>query len=159
MKKLIIKHKAHLRNLLLYVCIGICGASLDFGIFTLLNHGLDLHYQLANCISVTAGILLSFTLNSRFNFKKTDHLLKRFFSFYCVGLIGMGISAFILYFFIGLASIHQFGTEQLMQLGLFDDLEQADGMYTLLIKFGSIGVVTIVQFTLNKLYSFREIKA
>lgn len=159
MKKLILRHRAQLRNLLLYVCIGICGASLDFAIFTLLNHGCGVHYQLANCLSVTAGIMLSFTLNSRFNFKKTDHLLKRFISFYGVGLTGLSISATILYCFIGLASVHQFGTSQLLQLGIFENSTQADNIYTLLVKFGSIGIVTLVQFTLNKLYSFREIKA
>ncbi len=157
MRKLLIKYKAQLRNLILYIGIGICGASLDFGIFTTLNLAFDVHYQVANCLGITAGILLSFTLNSRYNFKKTDYLFKRFLSFFLVGLCGMAISAGVLQVFIETQAIHHFATQQLHQLGMTSSLDDADSIYILLVKLFSIGLVTVVQFTLNKFISFREL--
>lgn len=126
----------NLHHLILYCCIGAGGASLDFGVFTLLCKWLGVYYLYANCISIACGISLSFVLNATINFKKTDHLFKRFLSFFSVGLLGMGISTLILYVMIE-------------QMGIQD----------LISKLISIAVITVIQFTLNKLVSFRQINA
>lgn len=80
------------RHFLLYSAIGVSGATLDFLVFTLLiSVGLPLH--LANGISVTCGITNNFLLNAWFNFRVTDRLWRRFWSFYGVGMVGLALSA------------------------------------------------------------------
>ena len=63
--------KEFLRNLILYGIIGVTAASLDFGVFYLLNTFLQINEFLANFVGIHCGVLLSFFLNSRYNFKKT----------------------------------------------------------------------------------------
>lgn len=90
------QHKEHILHLILYGCIGVSCASLDYAIFYVLNEQLGLYYILANCISVCIAILLSFSLNAYFNYKKKDHLLHRFLCFFGVGMFGLIFSSVLL---------------------------------------------------------------
>src|SRR5258708_27806217 len=63
-KKLLLKKK----QFLLYCVIGASGVTLDFATYSLLLKFTGLHYQAANAIGYTAGTLLSFVLNARYNF-------------------------------------------------------------------------------------------
>lgn len=128
-KNLYIKH----RNLLLYCMIGCVGASLDFLFFSALTIWGGLHHQIANIISISIGIITNFFLNYFFNFKSRGKLLLRLFSFYLVGLSGMGLSAALLWLFI-------------------DRL----GISIVVSKIATIFFVTIMQYTLNKAISFRR---
>lgn len=92
MKKLYIKY----RHFILYVMNGSIATAVDMGIFFILSDGIGLHYLLSNIISVFFGILTSFELNSRYNFKKTNLRLRRFISFSIVCLIGMGLGSLLL---------------------------------------------------------------
>ncbi len=121
------------REFIFYCLIGVTGASLDFILYGLFVHAFALNYQTANFFSVSAGISNNFILNAKFNFKTKDHLLRRFACFYLVGMFGWAISAVCLFFFIEKCAVHN-----------------------LLSKILTIGIVTIVQFTLNKLISFRR---
>lgn len=124
------------RQFVLYCFIGCSGALLDYLIFLWLTRfcGMGEHYQWANLLSVSAGILNNFWLNARFNFRKRDHLLKRFLSFYSVGMFGWLISA-----------------------GCLHILIEWLGLQSAVAKFVTIFVVTVVQFTLNKLITFGKI--
>lgn len=124
--------KAFFRNLVLYGIIGGLSSGLDFLVFTLLFKILGMNELLANLISVHCGIFLSFFLNSRYNFKKTDHLKERFIPFYLTGLFGLLLSSGILW--------------------LGDRL----GVDTLLTKLGSIVIVALVQFFINRSVAFRD---
>jgi len=84
------------RNLILYGIIGAFCAGLDFTIYTVLCHYGILTTQWANVISVHIGIFTSFLLNRSLNFKVKNRPSLRFFSFYLVGLAGLGISALML---------------------------------------------------------------
>ena len=86
------------RSLILYGLIGLTGAFLDMFIFIVLTTKLDLFYQFSNLLSVTVGISNNFFWNARFNFKKWDSLLVRFLSFYMIGIIGLLISAGLLFY-------------------------------------------------------------
>ena len=121
------------RELILYCLIGCTGATLDFVIYAALTKGAGLHYQLANFISISFGIVNNFFWNYFFNFKTHDHLLARLASFYCVGMFGWSLSAGCLWIFI----------EQLRLNILF-------------AKLGTIVLVTIVQFCLNKFITFKR---
>ena len=123
------------RELFLYCIIGCSGCGLDFVVYAILTSCTGLHYQLANLISVSFGIVNNFFLNYFFNFKTRDHLLVRLASFYCVGMIGCALSAACLWLFIECIGVNQ-----------------------LLAKLGTIFFVTVVQFGLNKFITFKKAK-
>ena len=127
---------AKFRNLILYGIIGCCTASLDFLIFTGLTQWTPIHYIVANVISCSTGILCSFLLNRKYNFKVTDHTMRRMSIFFSVGIFGMFLSSVILHFCI-------------------DNLHWGE----LISKLTSIVIVVIIQFFLNKYISFREDKS
>jgi putative flippase GtrA len=120
------------RQIVLYGIIGGGSALLDFLLFTLMYKQFNWNEYFANCISVHAGIAMSFILNRRFNFKKTDRILFRAVSFYITGLFGLALS------------------QGLLWLG---------GILLLtvvMVKFMSIFMVAAVQFVINKLVTFNE---
>ena len=123
------------RNLILYGIIGSCTATLDFLIFTGLTQLLSVHYIIANVISCSAGILSSFLLNRKYNFKVTDHTMRRMAIFFAVGILGLFLSSVILH-----TCINSLGWDELIS------------------KLASIVIVVIIQFFLNKYISFREDK-
>lgn len=120
------------KQFILYGIIGVVSASLDFFIFTFLTHIILINYLLANIISVNCGIINSFFLNSRYNFKVQNKFIKRFFTFYLIGLFGLGISSVFLWLFVEVFNVN-----------------------VLISKIMVIFIITIVQFSLNKLITFK----
>lgn len=121
------------RELIMYGVIGCSGVALDCLAFFLLTHYLSVHYLLSNAISITIGICNNFYWNATLNFKVKDKLLMRFFSFYCVGLIGMGVSSILLYLFVDVG-----------------------GVNLIAAKLAIICIVTVSQFLLNKFLTFKK---
>ncbi|MDR3644154.1 MAG: GtrA family protein [Clostridia bacterium] len=119
------------RNLIFYGLFGGLAAVVDFSVFTLLYSELGVHKLVANLISMHAGMLVSFSLNTFFNFRKTNRLLRRFASYYLIVLVGMGVSSAI----IGLGSAY---------------------LPVLLLKAISIVVSAMAQFVLNRLITYRR---
>ncbi len=133
---LVTKFYNKFRNLILYGIIGSCTATLDFLIFTGVTQLGSVHYIVANFISCSTGILCSFLLNRKYNFKVTDHTMRRMVIFFSVGILGLFLSSVILHFCI-------------------DNLQ----WNKLISKLTSIVIVVIMQFFLNKYISFREDKS
>jgi len=121
------------RLLLGYGVIGVLAAGLDFFVYTALTSMLHLNYQIANIISVHCGMICSFTLNRQFNFKTKDKTVKRVFTFYCVALFGLGVSALLLYLFVDTLDFHK-----------------------TLSKLVTILIVALIQFILNKTITFKS---
>ena len=121
------------RQLIVYCLIGSTGATLDFVIYALLTNCAGIHYQIANFLSVSFGIINNFFWNCYFNFKTRDKILNRLVSFYSVGMLGWALSAGCLWLFIEVMSIN-----------------------VLIAKFGTIFFVTVVQFCLNKFITFKK---
>lgn len=119
------------RPLLRYAVIGASGVLLDYLLFLLLFNAIGLHEQVANTISTTAGITNNFVLNALFNFRKRDRILVRFLRFYVIGVAGIGLTFVLLQVFSG-------------RLGIDPNL----------VKAGSLPVVLIFQYTINKKWSF-----
>jgi protoporphyrinogen oxidase len=119
-----------MRHFTLYSLIGVMGVSIDILVFFLLTSS-NVHYQIANVFSTSGGILNNFFLNAFFNFKQTDKLMKRMLTFFSVGMLGLLLTAFLLMIFV-------------------DKL----GFDARIVKVFSIVVVTVVQYTLNKKFSF-----
>lgn len=126
-------HKSH--HLILYGIIGSFSSGLDFAIYTLLVQVLGVHYLVANCISVLAGISTSFTLNRNYNFKVKDNTTRRFSIFLCVGLCGLMMSNLILY-----TCINHFEMNKIVS------------------KLLSIVLVVFFQFLINKYLTFKPNK-
>lgn len=124
-----------LRQVASYGVIGVMSAALDAGVFWLIVAHSQVPPQVANVVSVSSGILLSFSLNRVFTFDRRDHTLSRFSVFALVGLVGLALSAAIL------AGGMHFGLGPLAAKGL------------------SIVVVAAVQFILNREVTFSTRRA
>ena len=116
-----------------YCLIGCSGALLDLLIYSFLINVFFIHYLIANVISVFVGITNNFFFNSYLNFKRTDKLLIRYFSFCFIGILGLVISEILLYVLIEMCVLN-----------------------TIFAKIVIIFVITIIQYTLNKLLTFRN---
>jgi putative flippase GtrA len=123
------------RNFILYSVIGLTGVSINYVAFFILVHFFNIHYQVANFISVSMGITNNFILNSRYNFKVKDILMKRFVSFYTIGLFGLLVSSSLLYLFHKIWGINVFVSKAM-----------------------TLVFVVILQFFLNRKFTFRVLK-
>ena len=122
------------RHFILYGIIGATSAGLDFVAFSILCYA-TVNYQIANVISTHLGIFCSFLLNRHFNFKIKDRFLKRFLSFYVIGLVGLALTWLLLFVSVELLSINE-----------------------LIAKLIAIFAVAVVQFFLNKFITFKAKK-
>ncbi len=92
MKELFDRH----RHFVFYVIIGTIATIVDLSIFFFFTDVIGLHYLPSNIISVFFGILTSYELNSRYNFRKTNYRFRRFVSFAFICIIGMGLGSLLL---------------------------------------------------------------
>lgn len=114
---------------ILYAIIGIVSTGLEFLIYALLYRYIP--YLYANIIGFHCGILCSFILNRKYNFKKEDKAVLRFTSFYLIQIICLAINSLILYLCVDIA-----GWNQLITKGL------------------SIALTALLPFFLNKYITF-----
>jgi len=118
------------KNLVIYILIGGFAFIIDYTVFILTFEYFGINEYIANLIAMNVGAIFSFSFNAFLNFKKTDKLLKRFFSYYIVIIIGMGISTFIL---------SLWGKENI-QIG----------------KIVAMAIVSCFQFIFNKIVTFNH---
>lgn len=121
------------RQFFLYCVIGLSGTLLDFSIYSLLLKARLFDYQAANTVSYASGTMLSFILNARFNFRVTDRIPQRLVCFFGVALLGWTISAGLLHMLIGDWGFNRY-----------------------LAKVPTLVVVMLVQYNLNRWFSFRK---
>lgn len=121
------------KQFFIYAFIGASGALLDYLAFLVMMQFLPIHYLVINFISTTMGIANNFFLNARFNFKIRDNMLRRFVSFYAIGMLGLVVASGMLY-------------------GLIDLLAFPPAIAKLL----SIVVIVLLQYQLNKRISFKN---
>jgi dolichol-phosphate mannosyltransferase len=119
------------RTFILYCVIGASGALLDLAAFWLLHEGCGVPPQGANALSTTLGIANNFAWNTALTFRQRDRLLRRFCRFYLVGLFGIALTCALLAVFSGLLS-----------------------MNPSFVKASSLPIVLVLQFTLNRKWSF-----
>ncbi|MGR6965930.1 GtrA family protein [Geodermatophilus sp. URMC 61] len=120
------------RSFVLYQLIGASGALLDLLLFLALYNAAGVHEQVAAAISTSVGIANNFLLNSYLNFRKRDGMLRRFVRFYTVGLLGLALVAVLLLVF------HSW-------LGVDANI----------VKVVSMPIVAVLQFLVNKRWSFK----
>ena len=118
---------------LAYILIGGFAASLDFGIFVFLHEWIGIKPLICHSISVPISAIFSFTINAYLNFKKTDLLFSRFFSFSTVISIGYLLGLLIIF--------------------VIDNVLQFGGTMGKLV---SLPFVATVQFYLNSKITFKD---
>ncbi|MCM1222423.1 MAG: GtrA family protein [Lachnospiraceae bacterium] len=120
------------RQLILYGLIGSVSSTADFAVYSALVM-IGLNLLVANAVGVNIGIITSFCLNRRYNFKVTDCVKRRFMTFYSIGLVGLAVSTGLLYLLAGIMMIQEFYAKLL-----------------------TIIVVAMMQFVLNKTITFKQ---
>jgi putative flippase GtrA len=128
------KHIVKRKQFILYALIGVSGVVIDYIAYALGIQLLGLGVLLANFISISLGIINNFILNTRYNFRVTDHLWTRFGIFYSVGFLGLIFSDLLLIAF-------RFG----LNIG------------PLYAKLLTLPLVLIGQYLLNRYFSFGSI--
>ena len=78
-----------------YIAIGAGAFVADYCVFLLVLNGTGNPY-LANFFGICTGITVSFSLNSKFTFQKTDLLVARSARFVLVALGGLALSSLII---------------------------------------------------------------
>lgn len=121
------------RNFVLYAVIGASGVTLDIVLFMVLFNIFHIHEQLATFISISAAITNNFVLNTHLNFKVKDRLLGRYARFYLVGLTGILLTDVLFWVFV-------------------DNLHISPNI----VKIASLMPVLLLQYSLNKRWSFKE---
>lgn len=131
LKTLLNKHK----NLIFYCIIGLISILIDISIFRILISYFHLDYKISNIISVNFGIINSFFLNKNFNYKTKDHEIKRFISFYFIGLLGLIFSTILLQIFVDMIKFEIF-----------------------ISKYLTIFIISFLQYVLNHYITFKKLK-
>ena len=122
------------RQFILYALIGLSGALLDLILYLLIVYTTPIAPAVASLISVSVAIICNFFLNVRFNFKTRDHIPFRLANFYLIGISGAIISGIIIYTLFNI-----FGVDATVS------------------KLLTIVPVVLVQYILNRKYSFKKI--
>lgn len=122
------------RQFILYCTIGINGVLVEMATFWFVYAQLDLDKQIANAASVITSVSHNYLLNYRFTFGVKDHFWQRYATYYAVAMVGLLISSIILAVCVDVL-----------------------GWQIYIAKFASIVVVTLTQFNLNRLITFRSL--
>ena len=123
------------RNLILYGIIGSLSAGTDFTLYSILVRETAIPYLLINVFSTFVGIVISYLLNRKYNFKVEDNAISRFLIFLSIGIGGLVVSSLLLYLFVEFWSIDK-----------------------TLSKIISLVVVVLIQYLLNKYITFKTRK-
>jgi putative flippase GtrA len=115
---------------LLYVGIGACAFIIDYDIFLGCFVGTRNPY-IANFFGICSGMSVSFSLNRKYNFRKTDVPRERAIKFIVIAILGMILSSVLIMILI------------------------AQGMDARFAKMIAMGVVFIAQFGANACWTFR----
>lgn len=124
------------RNLVLYGSIGLTALLLEIALFHMLTHQYSLSVAVGNALAMGSGFIVSFSLNSHYNFKVRDQLLNRLLRFGFITAAGYVVSTGIILLLVAAAHISPF---------------QA--------KLISIPFFFLFQYSLNSRYTFHDMTA
>lgn len=119
-------------HLLRYLLIGGAASAIDVALFGILYNLVGTTPLVAHSVAVPSSVLFSFLVNARHNFRTSDHMALRLFSFVIVCSIGY-----------------------LAGFGVIALVERM-GWGANLGKIASLPVVFIIQFVLNSRITFRK---
>ena len=126
------QEKTFLKLFIFYSIFGGMGVLTDFLVYSSFIV-LKINYQLANLFGYFCGGVVSYILNLKYNFKVDDQILKRFYKYLIIAIIGYFISVLILYMMV--------------------DIYMID---VIISKIITLIFVVLIQFNLNKKYTFKK---
>jgi putative flippase GtrA len=85
-----------LRNIFLYIIIGMLASISDFLVFIFFT-SFELPIYITNALSNGTGLLISFTLNRKYNFKISSKRNERFIKFASVSIVNYILNTTIIY--------------------------------------------------------------
>jgi putative flippase GtrA len=87
-----------LKNFILYAFIGVIAAVFDYSIFFVINYFDIFSPEIASLTGNICGFMFTFTGNTFYNFKKSDHVLFRFLSYLLITICGMTLSTALIHY-------------------------------------------------------------
>lgn len=123
------------KHFIIYTLIGAWCEVLDFCIFYILMRYTEMHVLSAHVISVNAGLLCSFLMNTKINFRTPDKLIRRFFMFFAIAWVGLAFSSALMVFMVEYLHLYDVGS-----------------------KIFTIIVAGLYQYVMNKRFTYRIIK-
>jgi len=121
-----------IKRLLKYLALGGCGATSDTLLFYLLNKE-GMTPILSNSLSISVGIAISYSLNSRYTFNQEKISRITATKFLFVGILGLAVSNLLLWLLIEQASTP-----------------------TIVGKLLTLPLVAIIQFIINQSWTFKS---
>lgn len=119
-----------IKNFVLYGCFGVIGAIIEFSVFSICIKTIS-NAEISNIIGAGCGFMFTFLMNTLLNFKVKTKILKRLIKYGCICLGGLIFST---------VSIHIL----------------KDNVNIYLFKFILIIIVSVAQFILNKLITYKN---
>ncbi|MBQ8539368.1 MAG: GtrA family protein [Ruminococcus sp.] len=92
-----------------YIFVGGIATIVDWGFLFVLTDFAHIHYLVSAIIAFVAGLITNFFLSKLLVFKANDarvNAIMEFVSYAIIGVIGLGITELILYFFTSFSSMH-----------------------------------------------------
>lgn len=130
-----------------YGVVGVVGLAIEWGVYFLLRDVLDFHYLIAHIVGSVLAITNNFVLNSYFTFKTTDQIKKRAIYYFGIAAVGIIVSSTLLPIFVRLINMIWVNIE------LFELSEKS---IQNIAKLMATVIVTLLQFFLNKYFTFKK---
>lgn len=101
------KNNSSFIQLIRYSMVGGTATVLDMFLFFILADVLNINHIMSNILSFSSGLMVNFYLSRAWVFESSlDNFGKDFIIFALIGIAGLGLSSFILYFFIDLGFMY-----------------------------------------------------
>jgi putative flippase GtrA len=121
------------RQFLRFAASGAVGTIIHYGLLVALREGLALDTVLASSVGFGCGAVVNYYLAHRVVFRSTARHQNAFPSFTLVALVGLALNSAIMFL-----------------------LSERIGLHYLLAQLAATGVVLCWNFTVNRLWTFRE---
>lgn len=98
-----------MREMMTFVSVGMVSFVIDFSAYAILTRGTQIYFLLANALSFTAAVTVSFLLNRRFTFPHGHRGgAGQYMKFVGVAVVGLALNTFFLWLLVVSFGIHDF---------------------------------------------------
>jgi len=138
--------KQSYKEALKYGVVGVIGLGVEWGAFFIFRDVFNINFVLSHVLGSILAIFNNFILNSYFTFKATDKIGKRAVSFFGIAGCGLVVSSILLPIFVKMLNF----CIDYVHIDISQKIIQNLG------KLGATGIVVILQFFLNKYFTFKK---
>lgn len=140
-----------LEQILKFGIVGVIAFVVDFGIFTILANGFDVHYLMANFFGFSVSVVVNYLLSMKYVFSRQEDANKKteFVVFVILSVLGLGLNELIIYACVDLIYESWIALHTWISL----DFAKMTG------KIIATGIVMVYNFITRKLFiekGFRE---